>query len=98
MNEIDDPSSSSSSSLACSDHQRKETGDINGVSTPHFFIRGHTPQVGSAPPDQRWTEYKCQRCQTKFRHYYNMTPNISEAMRKEGVPKKCMLIQKMDYR
>lgn len=57
--------------------------DINGIGwgSDHLWHYETTPSNVSY--------YKCARCFWNFAHAYNHTPNIFDAMKKDGVPDKC---------
>jgi hypothetical protein len=63
----------------------------NGFGYEHSWKRGFTPQVGSAPNEQRYTYYQCRICGWLFKHQYNIIPDIFLAMKRTGVPEFCSL-------
>jgi hypothetical protein len=63
----------------------------SGHGANHSWERGFTPQVGSAPNEQRYTYYQCRHCGWLFKHHYNLVPNIFLAMKQTGVPEFCTL-------
>lgn len=60
-----------------------------GYGSKHTWKRISTAQVGSAPNNQRFTSYKCKVCSQTFKHYYNLIPDIFEAMELEAVTDSC---------
>lgn len=59
--------------------------EINGRGhgDSHEWVMGYQYQ------GDRSTPYKCKNCHIEFRHWYNMTPNIWEAIKNCGIPDKC---------
>lgn len=62
----------------------------SGYGDNHKWKKCYTPQVGSAPNNQRYTYYECRECGFVFIHYYNITPNIFKAMNDVNVPAECI--------
>ena len=54
-----------------------------GYGASHEWVRGYQPH------GDRSTPYKCKKCGVEFRHWYNVVPNIHEAIREAGIPDKC---------
>lgn len=58
--------------------------DINGVGygSAHSWRHGHTSPA-------KYTTYTCCSCGAKFRHHYDRTSNIFDAMKNAKVPEHC---------
>ncbi len=67
------------------------TSDIDGTGygSCHLWVRGKTAQVGAAPPELKWTSYRCSNCGEIFIHRYALIRNIFEAMEKANVKNTC---------
>lgn len=61
-----------------------------GYGSAHTWKRIRTAQVGSAPPQARYTIYKCTTCSVVFQHYYAIISDIFMAMEDMDVPAKCV--------
>jgi len=60
-----------------------------GYGNCHLWVRGRTAQVGSGYPQEKRTQYTCANCDAGFYHYYDLVPDIFEAMEKAEVKNSC---------
>ena len=70
---------------------RSQNSDIRGIGYGdwHAWDNVDTARVGSAAPEYKWTRYDCRVCGASFKHYYDMQPNIFDAMKAVPVPDQC---------
>ncbi len=59
----------------------------NGYGKNHAWKRGDTEQHHL--PEYRSTFFSCENCGENFRHYYHVTPDIFEQMKKRNVSEEC---------
>ena len=59
-----------------------------GYGDQHSWQNRGTEQINS-PKEFRSTFYVCAKYNEHFRHYYHITPDIFEEMRKRGVKEDC---------
>lgn len=71
--------------------QRRERTDLYGIGygDQHRWERLETAQVGCALPAEKWTVFRCRRCGSKFKHYYDLERDVFDAMEKADVPEDC---------
>lgn len=61
----------------------------NGHGSSHAWVRGATAQVGAAAAARKSTAYRCSACGAQFVHYYDLVPNIFDAIERAGVADQC---------
>jgi hypothetical protein len=59
-----------------------------GTGSTHTWAHVWTAQVGSNAPLKR-SVYKCEKCGRTFTHWYDLVPDIFDAMNREGVEDPC---------
>ena len=63
-----------------------------GYGDSHVWMRGHTNKYllrQVLPYRDKCIHYKCRNCGVTFSYYYNVEPNISQAIKNSGIPDKC---------
>lgn len=60
-----------------------------GHGSAHCWVRIATNQVGSAPAALKCSRYMCLKCDQRFNHFYDLSPDIFAAMKEVGVSADC---------
>lgn len=60
---------------------------IMGYKGEHFWVNKGTEQ--HPIPENRSTLFQCNKCNILFRHWYHVTDNIFEAMKRSNIKDEC---------
>ena len=58
-------------------------------ATKHLWFQGITVDKPTKQP-LKYTEYCCPKCRQFFRHFYEITPDILEAMKEIQIKEECI--------
>jgi hypothetical protein len=61
-----------------------------GLKSDHQWENLGSRQVGSAPPEEKMSFYRCRLCLEEFVHFYDVTPNVLQAMRDQNISEECL--------
>ncbi len=71
--------------------EKEKDSDIygDGYGDSHIWKKGQTRNLGSVYNSLRGTHYKCEKCNVRFFHKYNIIRNPFRAIELSGIDNKC---------